>query len=393
MNRELLAFKLKDYARKKIADNMLWEFTDQYERWKIYIGKLALAHEAALNEHTALLKSAADERQRSFELSMMALNLVFSPVISWIGSAIQYRVMPKFTTVWRREAFAGEMFGRLVPTEAAAANQVMGNFASELASLGLRHVKPLLIADRRQPVSGDFAKTVQSWAAFKQGLEKTIYDKQVEAAADVRALVNKIDLSVNFGKELCDDLFEAHPSLRSASDSVAERGGYACINLVLNEMRKSWASHWFYFGNNPPSSVTFLTERMIQKQLWRLWMLEEELAVEPRQSYGKDVDPTVQYSSRSGLFFDDPILDKLSDLNFPVNSFMRSLPSAIVDDPREGSNYKNLEPMKKAIQSLVDWGTTTGRPHQGLLDRGTVRPLVSIERYTSPIVTSLFRAN
>jgi hypothetical protein len=390
-----LEFRLKTYMRNKLSDNILWEFTDQLEKWKLYIGDLADAHEAAVNEHTAVLKAANDriaaERQRMFELSMLVLNVMAFPVMSWIGGAVQYRLAPKFTNATKVTESFGVGGYSIASTlvEDKVSNKVFGDVAKELATIGTNLLKPAIAnwTVRAMPrANPDFAKTSQSWTSFKQGLAVQIYSQQVAAQSGVREIVNNIDQSVEFGRALLTSLYKAKPQLKKAGASVVEQEGQTFINRMLDERRKAWAAEWFYFGNDPPR-VSQQTKTTVETQLWRFWMLEDQLDVKYEQGMGKDVPATARYVSRSTLFFAPEILTKLVELNFPVMPFIAShYPTTNVTEG--ATSYKNGEPMKAAIEHLLGWGRTAA-PQKGLLNYGTARTLGPVESYTA----ALYRLN
>src|SRR5260370_33095044 len=97
MPADLVAFKLKTHLNTMLRDNLMWEYSDQIEQWKVYLEKVVDAAKSAADAQEATLRAAQEAKERAFAFAMGLLSMFAGFAVSWIGAAIAKRIAPKLT--------------------------------------------------------------------------------------------------------------------------------------------------------------------------------------------------------------------------------------------------------------------------------------------------------
>jgi hypothetical protein len=89
--------RLKDYAMAHVR-TISREYEWQLGKWETYYSQVADQHLAAHDRFKAAFAKIREEQQEERQLAMLALSFVGSPALSWIASAVQYKLYPRFAT-------------------------------------------------------------------------------------------------------------------------------------------------------------------------------------------------------------------------------------------------------------------------------------------------------
>src|SRR5262245_33603174 len=79
----VVARALADYAHKKLADHLTYDYDRQLKKWQTHFNKMVAAQVEAVKDHTNVLKEAREDieqrRQAAAGLAMLAFSIVGGP--------------------------------------------------------------------------------------------------------------------------------------------------------------------------------------------------------------------------------------------------------------------------------------------------------------------------
>jgi hypothetical protein len=418
----MAGYELKEYLLQLLTTNLITEYQDQIEAWKLYIEDVVDAANTASDTVKDTLVDANAEiqaaREQAYGMAMLVLSMVAGPAISWLGAMVKINWAPKITSAQRIETQTKEVWAmnalgapyqtlisQAVSTKVKndVANTVLGEstkgVASFLLGFGQAAVKPR--SQAAPELKTNFSAL--SWESFRTGLMRSLYDAQGAAKSQVMDLANTVREDAGFGDKILARLFKEQSPLQGKSDREQVQAGMKMIARMLNEARNNWAGteRWFYYGNDPPRIKSDLNINY-EREIWAQWIRGQNIKLKQRQGslgskYSNDLRLVVQ--NDSGFFMTKAVQNELRHVALPnvwdMHTWDTTLNSALlgveeVDDERvkdsisdrQKAEYEaQMNAARDAVQKMLDWAENY-RP-VGPLDYGTPRsmPLEPIEWY------------
>lgn len=199
-----LASRLKTYLMELLTTNLLLEYQDQIEVWKLYLEDVVDAANSGSDQVKDTLVNANAEqqaaREQAYGMAMLLLSMVAGPAISWLGAMVKVNWAPKITSrerietqtkeIWTENAL-GREYRTLVAQDVSVkvkndvANQVLGemtkNSANFISSLGQTALKP---KNQAAPTLNTNFSTLE-WQSFRTALIRSLYDAQGAAKSQI----------------------------------------------------------------------------------------------------------------------------------------------------------------------------------------------------------------
>jgi len=407
-----LEVELKQYAHNLVADHVKYEYDRQINRWLQYINLMVDAQKEALNRQQGVLNEARTqiekERQAAFGLVMLAFSLASGPILSWVAGRIQYNWFPKVASresIKRRVAIVSQNdkwvgLNKLSWVESdydKVHAKVFGDLGKQILGLGidkvLKVVKPDT-QDARNAVDAA-AKSVES--SFKSQLENAMR-KQAEITSNaIMSLAMSINENSSYGAECLAKLRKENR--RAQDPKVPEKEletlAKQMIRSDVNRHRAKWAEDWFYFGNDPPFSAIGLAER-IEKELWGLWILNEEFHVvsestvhDPIEDAGAANLDVVHGKTFGRRGVPEQVLRRLADFGVvEARTQLQKLRQIAADGVREQKEaefkkqQKKDDELQRQIEDLED--SRSPNPQLARFNRALQREARKKQRPTTP---------
>lgn len=426
-----VAFRLKTDLIELLTTNLIAEYQDQIEVWKLYIEDVVDAANAASDKVKDTLVDANAElqaaREQAYGLAMLLLGMVAGPAISWLGAMVKVNWAPKITTTERiemqtREVWTTNSLGKqyqyfisqpvFIKVRNDVANQLLGDLTKSGGSFLSGLVQSVLKPNAQTVPDLKTNFSALSWESFRTGLMRSLYDAQVAAKSQIMDLANAVRNDAGFGDKILARLFKEHPNLKS-HPAEQERQGMIMIRRMLNDQRNNWAGtdRWFYYGNNPPNLKPDLNTRY-EREIWAQWIRGQNIRLDTRLAGGAKDYFDVRYvvKNDSGFFMTQAVQGELRRMALPnfydMHTWDSELNAALVgvedvDDERvkdaittrERTEYEaQRKAAQDALQRVLNWAANY-RP-VGPLDYGTPRqlPLPPIEQYTGRFNNNYKRA-
>ncbi len=435
-----LGFQLKTHLYNMLVNNLTWEYMDQIEAWKLYIEDVSDVAKSAMDSHTSTLQAANAELQsiqeKEFAMAMLLLNMFATTAIAWVGAAISVKYAPKLTTTTKTivdqklklindRYLAGFTAFRPTTTTVKVANPIADKMLGDMGKAAAGYVNGLLQKQLqpsapafKAPDDGFIQKT-NDWQSFRTGMLTALYAQQQQGQQQIRGIANSVENNaVMVGQALVDRLFREQPTLKSLKgtdgDNKRYLAGAAMINKSLNDQRDKWADDWFYYGNDPPQ-LRWNEDILMERQLWAMWMVEEQIevvkAVRGEAGFNRGVEMhVVRVKSKSGYLTTSAVRARLMYLGVPIlpngtmPAGMSKNPAAAIDNElfqavdelddagdKTGKSSGRIETydvgdaedrLKRAVAHLLNW-SKNHIPELGPMDYGVPRQnLTSIEQYT-----------
>ncbi len=95
------------------------------------------------------------------------------------------------------------------------------------------------------------------------------------------------------------------------------------VEKIVDEQREKWAKEWLYYGNNPPNASTYEMSRKIEREIWAMWILDQDFNLYSKQMGGfqGEVDGTWEQpivEGRDRMPFHKLIVEKLIELGVVI---------------------------------------------------------------------------
>lgn len=350
--------EIRNHAHKLLANHVHGEYEDRILEWKKYINRVVDAERDALKSHEDILKRVINEKQkeqqRSAMFAMIALQLLAGPALSWITGVIETRIAPKLLSANRMQSTLVDLQTSLSQrpkrfimwkseseyNEVAA--KVYGEFASNAVSK--LAFDPIIAAITSVPERGGTNKSYQELMAvslipdnaesrdlhfsLKTRLENALADQQQKTMQQILDLALRIQRSPNIGKVILGYLYKKQPEVAKMSIRDKQTAAQRFVESIIDGHREKWAQEWLYYGNDPPMTSTDEMARKIEREIWALWILDQEFKVyvQQRGSFAGEVDSTwdeYYVEGRDEIELHPLIIDRLIELDvvFPQSVF------------------------------------------------------------------------
>jgi hypothetical protein len=417
----MAGFELKEYLLQLLTTNLITEYQDQIEAWKLYIEDVVDAANSASDKVKDTLVDANAElqaaREQAYGIAMLLLSMVAGPAISWLGAMVKLNWAPKITSVERIEMQTKEIWtmnslGKQyqvfisqpvsIKVKNDVVNQILGDVTKSATGfvfgLGQTALKPK--GQTAPDLKTNFSTL--SWESFRTGLLRSLYDAQGAAKSQIMDLANTVREDVGFGDKILARLFREQPNLEKRPAKEQEQAGMRMIAKMLNDLRNGWAGtdRWFYFGNDPPRLNPDLNINY-EREIWAQWIRGQNIKLDSRLAGGSKYSYDVRYvvKSDSGFFMTKAVQGELRQMAMPhlfdMSTWDSELNAALlgvedvddeqVDDAITDRQKAEYDAQRKtaeaAVRRMLKWAENF-RP-VGPLDYGTPRqiPLEPIEWY------------
>lgn len=360
-NTEQLKYEMRQHAYDMLAVNTVREYENQIGEWQKYINRVVDAEKDAIANHQKVLNEMAAEEKAKAEanaiLCMFALSLVTGPFLSWVGGAIQYNVMPKLigktkttivTNVMKKRGQVvdlpiGGYFTQQDHNKIVA--KMFGDFAqARTENVGSGIMSFFSSSEKQQlpnRVSGNSFQQLTSFAqqtssidqlmiSLKTTLENAMIDETTKTVNVIIDRANAIKRHLNYGKLILEEMYQKNPQTKKLSGIQLKWAAYKYVEELVDIDRKKWAINWLYYGYNPPNISMYEMSRMIEREIWALWILDQDFQIikyEESKST-REGEVTIEYTKNKGrdkLPFGNILLKRLAYLNITEARNMQEL--------------------------------------------------------------------
>jgi hypothetical protein len=282
------------------------EVDEQFTKWNQpnlgFLAKYVEAHSRAAKQQEETLKDYEEEKRRTMERTLFMIEVLSVPAVSWLGAALELRVGPKLFYEYK-DGFTVETrkyFYKKVHDEFKS--KVFGDAGKDLAGTVLKLTSDKVVSDDPPEVNAQKITLSPDFDGFGMNLYTEV-DKQSKA---VQKNINKIAQAVNnspsFGDALVKRLQKENPGFDRLPFEAQYNLGRQTINNLLQENRIAWASSWLYYGNDPPQPNWHRITRDLEREIWSVWIIQQDLHAE---KYGWNLfTEDYKVNGASGTVFD-----------------------------------------------------------------------------------------
>jgi len=307
-----------------MLENVKTELESNFDEWAApgrYFDKLADEQAAAAARQVSALKEVEEERRRSFERSMFAISLIAPFALSWMSAHLQYTLGPKLFSKSVNERVTGVADGFMVSFEMnkllgnQIANKVFGDMGKELATW-VGGMGKTIALDAHKEIDGRKVAGSANLHSFKTNLLQEINGQKDQAVRTIMKVKQDVVNDIDYGQGILKRLHKTNPASARLPVKAQEQAGIQMIIVELNNKRRKWADEFSFYGTKPPQPNWQNIGRMIERQMWALWIIQEKL------EYSKAGPGVLSYVSfikgASGPLDNDAFITNLHSLNLPV---------------------------------------------------------------------------
>lgn len=374
-NKDLLEYQITDHAHDLLAIHTVREYEGQIGEWQKYINNVVDAEKEAVANHQKVLNEMAAEEKAKAELeaklAMLALSFLTGPLLSWISGTIQYKLVPKLTGKVNQkfvENIQRDAINRIGSDRIGdiPSNQVIGSFTEEThekiaaktfgdfakaraENIGSGVMSVFSSSDKQKipergkgnsyqqltSLANQTSSVDQMLASLKTTLENALIDERTKTTKAISDLGLYIKRHLNWGKLTLQEMYKVKPETKKLSGKQLEWEAYKYVEGKVDEERKKWSEQWIYYGYNPPNTSIHEMSRMIERELWALWILDQDYKVitGTRHYYGKERE-SWEYTKIEGkdkLPFGQTLLGRLANLNIIDARTQEELQKSIIN--------------------------------------------------------------
>ena len=386
-----LADDLRQYMINRITVDLAPEWGYQYDRWKRFLDNtVSPAFADAFKSQQETLKASEKAKEALWDLAKIGLSIIGQVTLSWVAGKIQYEYLAKynptikFKTVKVDANYKVTLSGQYVEYDKVA-GKVCADMSKELGKLGLGEVTKSVPINTVNPADCSGVAKAGDPDQFKREIGDELDDQKKKLTATIGSFADQIlDSQLDWGGEQVKRLLKKYPELPKLTYQEQRRRGELMLNDDLDKMRQNWADNpvWFYFGNIPFNYGRFELARTIERELWALWVLDQDYKVEHKtmryrgELYDSDVVAGKNVMNK-------PIWDRLVELHVfraPPAVNEESIPPNPDADPNDEENQAVEVPYNwdtSYLPMLLSWANAHGTTPQSQI-RGVSRDLGSI---------------
>ncbi|HEX8396842.1 MAG TPA: hypothetical protein VF644_05415 [Pyrinomonadaceae bacterium] len=299
---------IREYAKGLLEDDVIGEYECQIAEWEMFLNKVLDAERLALKNHEDTLKKVLNEQQEQDQLgamfAMMALSLASGPALSWIVGAIETRVFPKYFSMRQNtsQKVLLEHKNNTTPTFFTryrseneynqVAAKVFGEFTANVVQKG--YIDPInyYISKLPERNAGNNNRSYQELTAIalipdndnsdnlykslKTGIENALKEEIMTTRSRIRELALNVRRDTQFGKTMLNILYKLNPQAEKWGLREKQKAAELFIENWIDGCRAEWAKKWLYFGNNPPTTSIYEMSRRLEREIWKMWILDQE---------------------------------------------------------------------------------------------------------------------
>lgn len=384
-----LADHLQQYMINRITIDLVPEWGYQYDRWKGFLDDtVSPAFADAFKGQQETLKASEKAKEALWDLAKIGLSIIGQVTLSWVAGKIQYEYLAKynptikFKTIKVDTNYKVSLSGQYVEYDKVA-GKVYADMSKELGKLGLGEVTKSVHINSVIPADGSEVAKAGDPDQFKREIGDELNSQKKQLTATIGDFADKIlDSGLDWGGEQVKRLLKKYPELPKLSQQEQRRRGEAMLNDDLDRMRQNWADNpvWFYFGNAPFNYSRFELARTIERELWALWVLDQDYKVEHKtMRYRGELYESDVVAGKNVM--NKPIWDRLVELHVfkAPPAFNEEVPVSNAD-PNDEENQAMEVPYNwdaSYLPMLLSWANAHGTTPQSQM-KGVSRILPSI---------------
>ena len=387
--------ELQTYALSNIQ-TIIQEYNSQMMTWKKYINNVADVQAAAADEAVKVLQKIEQERAEIAQLQFMALSLLGSAAISWIGAIAEIKLFPRFAG---KKGFKEYMtFAGWRVKSVQEYSEVMAKTFGDTLHENVGHifdhfVERLKPDEQAHEIDLDLGHAIENgdMGNYQHLLENALLDASKVILGQLAVFSTNLSKyrtagGGGFGDEVRAAVLRQYPRpahMRDGDyDNELLRRGQIIIDDYLDKHRRSWAKEWFYYGNNPvPTELPFLKFKL-EIEIWAAFILKRDWKY--KTTFTSTLNPrgpshTTAFSNwvtdDEDEFKLDDIVDALKDLaekelrsNLKLNPWrpgktgtVRTIDPGADDDEAEAQEVRDVAKHGTDIDSGVTMTTVSER--------------------------------
>lgn len=300
---------IREYAKGLFEDDVIGEYECQILEWEIFLNNVIDAERLALKNHEDTLKKVLNEQQRQDQLgamfAMMALSLAAGPALSWITGAIETRIFPKYFSMSQRTSqqilLEHKNKTKLTPFTVyrnhdeynKVAAKMFAEFTANVIQKG--YIDPINYYISKLPdrnAASNNSKSYQEltsvvaidnnansdllYSSLKSRIENALKDEIMVTRSQIRELALNVRRDAQFGRKMLDILYRLNPQIEKWGLREKQKAAELFIESWIDGCRSEWARKWLYYGNNPPKTSIFEMSRKLEREIWKMWILDQE---------------------------------------------------------------------------------------------------------------------
>jgi hypothetical protein len=284
------------------------EVDDQFGKWnKPNIGFLTNfvdAHGVAAKNQETTLKDYEEETKRTMERMLFMIEVLSIPAVAWLGAALELRVGAQIFAEYE-DGFAAET-GKYVYKKVANEfkAKIFGDAAKDLSDTlfklttqKIASEDPPAVEERKIALSPDFG-------VFGRNLYGEVDKQQTAVSNNISKIAQRVNtISPAVGDAVITRLKTTNPGFDRLPYPQQLSLGKKVINDLMQANRVNWAASWLFYGNDPPKPDWNKIVSELERQIWSVWVIQQDLHAE---KYGLNLF-TEDYKvyGFSGKVFDD----------------------------------------------------------------------------------------
>jgi hypothetical protein len=268
---------------KQYTVNLLFligkEVDGQFGKWNKpvvgFLAKYVAAHDKAAENQSETLKEYDEEVRRTLERTMFIIEILSVPAVAWLGAALELRVGPNLFYSYEDgfKVQGQKYFFKKIHDEFKS--KIFGDASKDIADTLFKLTNEKL--NSVEPPEPEAKK-----AAFAPDLDKfgrSLYDEVDKQNTflqnNINAMTQAINRSATFGEAIVKRLSKENAGFDRLPFNRQFDLGTRTINAMMQVNREKWAASWLYYGNDPPEPHWSRIIEDLEKQLWCIWILQQ----------------------------------------------------------------------------------------------------------------------
>ncbi len=326
-----LGAELKQYTIN-ILNSLGSEVDKQFEKWARpeigFLAQLCRAQQAAVKEQAEVLNELAEDQRRSYERSLFVLEILTIPATSWLLATLELKVGKKIFYEYEGAMVQVHDIPWVALPKTRVWNEynskIFGDMGKEIADSLSKLAGEKFLANDHEDVNPHSVAYSPNAGVFALNLHAEVYKQQRQIKDTILKITQDIARSMTFGRALVQRLRSENPHFDRLPYEAQLKAGQKMFNDMLDMNRETWAGQWIYYGNDPPSPDWGRVKRELERQIWRLWIVQQHFRAE--KSGFPPIDAVMGASgdvleATGGVLFPiktSPIVTRLDEFNAPV---------------------------------------------------------------------------
>jgi len=265
------------------------------------------------------------------ERALFLIEVMSVPAISWLGATLELRVGAKLFQEYEDgfEAETRKYFYHKVHDEFQS--KIFGDAGKDLASTLFKLASENIASEGQPSIDLHSIAYSPDLEVFGSNLYQEVDKQSTAAQTQINRIAQTVNNSYTFGDAIVKRLQKETHGFDRLAPRIQFEMGTKLINGLMQDMRNDWASRWLYYGNDPPHPSWPRIIRELERELWCVWILQQNFH---SKKHGWNLfDEDYKVSGASGEVFDQtggiassyedsPITTRLfEDFNAPLMDY------------------------------------------------------------------------